>query len=227
MAERLGVLEETVGLWERGLRRPLPGHYGAIVGFLSYDPEAAPPGLAGRLKAVRLRLGLTQAELAARAGLDEGSICRWESGWRQPSRWMAGRLTLILDRLENRAGEPSGAAQAASELPALSYFDRTRWRRRPPPDLTEGAPRTLGDRLRHRRLELGLSQEEAAKRLGVTRGAIYRWERGLFRPPRTHLAALRRFVRSQFPASQDRRERSGLRRTAGRSGGLSRPGTRA
>ena len=29
----------------------------------------------------------------------------------------------------------------------LTYFDRTRWRRRPPPDLTKGEPISLGDRI--------------------------------------------------------------------------------
>lgn len=58
---------------------------------------------------------------------------------------MAGRVTAILDRLE--AGE---ATASAVESPPLSYLDRTRWRRKPPSNLTDGRPKTLGDRIRHR-----------------------------------------------------------------------------
>ena len=72
VAEQLGVREETVGLWEKGLSRPLPRHYATIVRFLGYDPEPGDLTVAGRLRAVRRRLGLSQAEFAAKVGLDEG-----------------------------------------------------------------------------------------------------------------------------------------------------------
>jgi len=59
VAQRLGVLEETVGFWARGLCRPLPRHYGGIVRFLGYEPEpglptwpgASGPSAAGRVRA--------------------------------------------------------------------------------------------------------------------------------------------------------------------------------
>ncbi len=41
-----------------------------------------------------------------------------------------------------------------------------------------GEPKTLGERLRKRRLELDLSQKELAKRLGVGIDAIQDWEAG-------------------------------------------------
>jgi transcriptional regulator with XRE-family HTH domain len=179
VAKELEVRQETVGLWENGLAKPLPRHYGRIVQFLGYDPEPRDQTVAGRLRAARRRLGLSQADFAARVGLDEGSVCRWESGSRSPSRWMSGRMAAILDRLEQPTGPFAGQG---IELPALSYFDRTRWRRRPPPDLTGGAPLTLGDRIRSRRLELGLSQEQLGRRIGVGRGAVQRWERGKSEP---------------------------------------------
>ena len=193
VAHQLGVREETVGLWENGLARPLPRHYGNIVRFLGYDPEPGGQTVAGRLRAVRRRLGLSQAEFAAKVGLDEGSVCRWESGSRQPSRWMAGRVAVILDSLEKTITATAETARAERQS-NLTYFDRTRWRRQPPPDLVEGAASGLGDRLRRKRLELGLSQKEAGGRFGVGRATVYRWERGECLPPDRHRAGVERFL---------------------------------
>ncbi|MGH9958686.1 MAG: helix-turn-helix transcriptional regulator [Pyrinomonadaceae bacterium] len=44
-----------------------------------------PKKLAGKLKAIRLDLGLTQEELAKRLDTDSGSISRYELGKREPS----------------------------------------------------------------------------------------------------------------------------------------------
>ncbi len=38
---------------------------------------------------------------------------------------------------------------------------------------------TVGERIRAARIKLGLSQVELAKRVGVSRGAIYQWEKDL------------------------------------------------
>ncbi|MFM7232377.1 MAG: helix-turn-helix domain-containing protein [bacterium] len=191
VAERLGVREETVALWEKGLARPLPRHYPGVVQFLGYDPEVPSDALADRLRSSRRRLGLTQAELATRTGLDEGSVCRWESGGRQPSRGMLNRLEAILTALERGSGGDGGAESTERELPALSFFDRTRWRRKPPTELTHGQPTSLGDEIRQRRLELGLSQKQLGARIGVGRATIYRWERGEAHPPKAHQTKLR------------------------------------
>jgi transcriptional regulator with XRE-family HTH domain len=178
VADTLGVRSETIRLWERGLARPLPCHYGRIVQFLGYDPQPEDRSLAGRLRAIRRRLGLSQAKLATLAGLDVGSVSRWESGSRPPSRWIASRAAAILARLEDGSMDPSDPARPKPELPSLTYYDRTRWRRRPPPDLTDGGPISLGERIRHRRLQLRLSQEELGAQFGVGRDAVRRWERG-------------------------------------------------
>jgi len=178
VAQELGVRPETIRLWENGLARPLPRQFGKIVRFLGYDPEPADPTLTGRLRTIRRRLGLSQVDFATKVGLDEGRVCRWENGSQQPSRWMANRVAAILDRLEDDSNGPDEATHRSAGLPPLTYFDRTRWRRRPPTDLTEGEPKSLGERIRHRRLELGLSQIQLAKRFGVGRSAVRQWERG-------------------------------------------------
>jgi DNA-binding transcriptional regulator YiaG len=71
VAETLGVRTETVANWERGHGRPLARHHGAVIRFLGFDPGPAGDSLPARLQTIRRRLGLTQAELAARLGQDE------------------------------------------------------------------------------------------------------------------------------------------------------------
>ncbi len=92
----------------------------AIIAFLGYDPEPPPDPFAGRLLAVRRRLGMTQEELAVRLWQDEGQICRWEPGRLTPHPWIAGRVDLGLRSLE-------GGPKQDPESP-LSFFDVMRWR---------------------------------------------------------------------------------------------------
>lgn len=159
-------------MWERGRIQPLVGHLAGIITFLGYDPYPPPECLAGRLLGVRRRLGLTQAQLAGRLGQDEHQICRWERGRRRPHPWITGRLDLALLEMEGRATQPK---------PAQSFFDLTRWRRRLPEGMSI-APVTHGERFRASRLRAGLSMSELARKTGVSRGTIYRMERGMQKP---------------------------------------------
>ena len=45
----------------------------------------SPKKLAGKLREIRLRLGMTQEELGRHLGTDSGSISRYEHGKRDPS----------------------------------------------------------------------------------------------------------------------------------------------
>jgi DNA-binding XRE family transcriptional regulator len=72
----------------------LARNYGAIVRFLGYNPEPVDSSLAGRLRARRRALGLSQAELAAWLGLDEGTIIDTEQGRRRATR----RVALVIKR---------------------------------------------------------------------------------------------------------------------------------
>src|SRR5437867_7472692 len=70
-----------------------------------------------------------------------------------------------------------------------SFFDPTRWRRKPPAGVTVG-PKTPGERLRARRLKLGLSLEEAARPHGRVRvGNPAPWPANDLSPPSHRLAA--------------------------------------
>jgi transcriptional regulator with XRE-family HTH domain len=169
LGERWGVRSETIAAWELGQTEPRIRQVAKIVALLQSDPVDHPTTLAGRLRAIRRQLGLTQAELAARLGQDEKQICRWETGRQTPHPAIAGRVDLTLRGLERRPAEVGPESE--------SYFDLTRWRRRVP--VAAGAqPRTFGERLRARRLELGLSATFVASRTGMSRGTLCRIERG-------------------------------------------------
>jgi transcriptional regulator with XRE-family HTH domain len=176
LASQLNVTEMTVGNWELGKEGPSIQHLEAIIAFLGYDPEPPSGGLPGRLLALRRRLGLTQEQLAKKLGLDEGSVSRWEAGARRPSQWMAGRLKVLLQAMEK-----GDIKLAEVRDPTLSFFDLTRWRRKPPTSVTI-QPRTFGERLRERRLRLGLSMKELAQRAGTSRGTVFRVEANKLRP---------------------------------------------
>jgi transcriptional regulator with XRE-family HTH domain len=55
-------------------------------------------------------------------------------------------------------------------------------------------PQTLGSHLKKKRLDLGLTQKEAGKRLGVTQYTVMNWEFGLCEPALHRLLAIRRFL---------------------------------
>jgi transcriptional regulator with XRE-family HTH domain len=168
LAARWGVRSETIASWELGRTKPGIQHVPRIVASLQGDPVDHPTTLAGRLLSIRRRLGLTQAEMAIRLEQDEKQICRWERGQRAPHPAIAGRIEAALRELE---GRPAGGGAET-----LSYFDLTRWRRRPVRVVAQ--PRTLGDWLRARRLELGPSAASVARQAGTSRETLYRIERG-------------------------------------------------
>ena len=168
VATQWGVRPETVTSWELGRSQPSVRRYPAIIALLGDDAQPPSETLPERLLAIRRRLGLTQADFAARVGQDEHQICRWEKGRLRPHPWIAGRLDLELRALEGRPVENS---------PTLSFFDLTRWRRKPPQGIAI-RPETFGDWLRARRLQLGLSMDDLGRRVKTNRGMIYRLERG-------------------------------------------------
>ena len=61
-------------------------------------------------------------------------------------------------------------------------------------------PQTLGERIKKKRLELGLSQMEAGERLGANSNTILNWEKGLTEPLIIFIPAILRFLRNRpFP----------------------------
>ena len=64
LALRLGCVYPTVAAWESGASEPLAARWPAIEGVLGPGLVPERDGLGGRVRAARLRLGLTQEELA-------------------------------------------------------------------------------------------------------------------------------------------------------------------
>ncbi len=55
-------------------------------------------------------------------------------------------------------------------------------------------PKTLGDQLRKRRMDLGLSQRKLARQLGVNKTSIEHWERNEVEPARWMVPRIREFL---------------------------------
>jgi len=54
--------------------------------------------------------------------------------------------------------------------------------------------RTIGDRLRAKRLDIGLRQKDVALRLGVTEDSVCYWENGRVRPSERMVATILDFL---------------------------------
>jgi transcriptional regulator with XRE-family HTH domain len=80
VAELIGVTPETVANWEKNKTEPVVGVMPAVVRFLGYKPWAEPITQGERLRAWRMREGLSIKEAAARAGVDPETWAGWEAG---------------------------------------------------------------------------------------------------------------------------------------------------
>lgn len=98
MAERLNADKMSISNWETNRTKPGIRYMGRIVGFLGYNP--LPPGTswAEGLVNARTALGLTQREAARRAGVDQGTLAKWERGEREPR----GRFLILVNRFLNK-----------------------------------------------------------------------------------------------------------------------------
>jgi transcriptional regulator with XRE-family HTH domain len=83
VATHLGVTGSVLWRWEAGQRQPRGGYLARIYAFLGNDPRPAPVLIGERLKRHRERLGLTLRAMAARLGIAQATLCRWEAGERE------------------------------------------------------------------------------------------------------------------------------------------------
>ena len=84
-AERMGILRDTYGNWEKDKTEPVAAQFRPVVEFLGYDPSPKPRSLAERLQAKRRILGATFAQVAQHLGWDPGTLSRYLNGtWRMP-----------------------------------------------------------------------------------------------------------------------------------------------
>lgn len=80
VARELGVTVGTVLNWERNYTRVRTRLMPKVVAFLGNDPREESGELGERIRALRERQGLSQADLAARLGIDVMTVTRWERG---------------------------------------------------------------------------------------------------------------------------------------------------
>jgi DNA-binding XRE family transcriptional regulator len=68
--------------------------------------------------------------------------------------------------------------------------------------LPDGYPmraKTIGERIRKKRLDMGLFQEDVAKIIGVDVNTVTNWEKGRFKPCKECLGKVMEFLESQMP----------------------------
>ena len=98
VAAMLGVQRATYGRWERDQRRPAIKLMPRILMLMGPDPSATQKSLPEeRLLSARQLLGLSQAALAEKLGVDRGPVGDWERGVRLPAeeRLAADRKSVV------------------------------------------------------------------------------------------------------------------------------------
>jgi transcriptional regulator with XRE-family HTH domain len=99
LAERLGCCPEMVAAWERDESQPLARRWPAIEAVLGPGLVPERDGLPGRVRTARLRLGLTQEQLARLAGLHVRTVWHIERGAFGASRRTLARLRLVIGNI--------------------------------------------------------------------------------------------------------------------------------
>jgi transcriptional regulator with XRE-family HTH domain len=98
VARQIGVTEESVYNWETNRTEPEVRLIPRIIEFLGYTPYDATWSFGQRLRAIRTALGLSQEHMAKRAGLDEGTVAKWETGKHRPTKTKLLALAAFLRR---------------------------------------------------------------------------------------------------------------------------------
>ncbi|HBE92853.1 MAG TPA: hypothetical protein DDW55_10110 [Gammaproteobacteria bacterium] len=92
VAPILDIDSFTLGNWEKGHTEPMVWYYPAIMDFLGYCPYQRAVTLGDRIRLLRTHHGLSHRGLAREIGVDAGSISRWETRDRRPSKQILRRL---------------------------------------------------------------------------------------------------------------------------------------
>jgi transcriptional regulator with XRE-family HTH domain len=105
VAAMLGVRPATVGRWERDQKRPAIKFMPGVLMLLGPGSRATRKSLPEeRLRSARKLLGLTQAGLAEKLGVDRGPVGDWERGVRLPAE---ERLAAVEALLSPGGGKPA------------------------------------------------------------------------------------------------------------------------
>ena len=97
-ARKLGVSASVLWRWESGQRKPKGRYLEKVHAFLGDDPRPAPVTAGERLKRHRERLGVTLTAMAKSLGVVQSTLCRWETGEREPTGEYLMRVEGMLKR---------------------------------------------------------------------------------------------------------------------------------
>jgi len=171
LAKLLDVSPTTITSWQRGKSRPRKDRLARIATLRkmtraqvdeALGRPAAPPVKPARIKALRKKLGLSQAALARALGVSTGSVAGWESGKNPVPRQRRGPL---MELLRKRPKEPAPKAAPAPSKKSSKHV------------------KTLSpEQIRKLRADAGLSRKALAEKIGVSANSIYNWETGRSAP---------------------------------------------
>jgi transcriptional regulator with XRE-family HTH domain len=147
-----------------------------------------PSCLSDYLRQSRQLAGLSQKALGARLGLCADVVSRWELGKSRPSKADLARIEEIC-RVESPYHLPCPEKLGDQCRPDDRYAFQRRPRSEEPTALL-----TLGDHIRKRRLELGLSQVTLAKQLGLNRNTVTNWESNAQEPDLPQMPSVLEFL---------------------------------
>jgi transcriptional regulator with XRE-family HTH domain len=107
VSEAIGVDENTIVNWEKATGLPtryskvkelcefLPLDYPRLVETFSLISKSDAESFGADLRSARLKKGLTLERAARLAGLDPGTLARWEKSEHEPPRWMQYKLDAV------------------------------------------------------------------------------------------------------------------------------------
>jgi transcriptional regulator with XRE-family HTH domain len=135
VAARLNMEVANIRNWEQNKTRPESRFLPAILSFLGHDPFPRPTSLAEALRHARRAAGLSQRELARRAGFDQSSIALWEVDGKLPLPANLLRLRRFFEAvgqvLPDSAEEESYSSERRADAARRAWTTRRRCRKAP------------------------------------------------------------------------------------------------
>jgi transcriptional regulator with XRE-family HTH domain len=160
VAKKLQVTPGTLQNWEKSQNVPDIRLYPRIIEFLGYIPfDTGCKNLSERIVLERKLLGLTQEEFAHQAGLSIDVVKSWENGKHRPNRHLLQILASFFV-----CGKPVKKVYRSAKTNKPLLTD------------CPAKPKFIGDHIKKRRLELGMSRKDLADKLGITFYAVRGWE---------------------------------------------------
>ena len=186
VAAQMGITTQTVMLWEKNQTKPRLDQLPKVAQFIGSAAEPPAQTLGAKLFAIRRRHGLSLDLMARYLGVDPGSLSRWERDEPVLFKHIKHRFESFL----------ADYGKDDREAERLAYLWASRGQGLTPYSLSSRLPepRTLGDHLYQRRLELGFSQSAAGARCGVCRNAYRDYETDKWLPDHRTMPKVIRFL---------------------------------